>query len=66
MSEAENMAIKISKRIVDYKIQKDDEPTAASAAPQVSEKETMHEDIDSMTNCCQQDVRCFPVSIMPS
>ncbi len=46
MSEAENMAIKISKRIVDYKIQKDDEPTAASAAPQVPEKETMHEDIE--------------------
>ena len=45
MSEAENMAIKISKRIVDYKIQKDDEPTAASAAPQVPAKETMHEDI---------------------
>ena len=40
------MAIKISKRIVDYKIQKDDEPTAASAAPQVPEKETMHEDIE--------------------
>ena len=46
MSEAENMAIKIRKRIVDYKIQKDDEPTAASAAPQVPEKETMHEDIE--------------------
>ncbi len=46
MSEAENMAIKISKRIVDYKIQKDDEPTAASAASQVPEKETMHEDIE--------------------
>jgi len=46
VSEAENMAIKISKRIVDYKIQKDDEPTAASAAPQVPEKETMHEDIE--------------------
>ena len=46
MSEAENMAIKISKRIVDYKIQKDDEPTAASAAPQVPAKETMHEDIE--------------------
>ena len=46
MSEAENMAIKISKRIVDYKIQKDDKPTAASAAPQVPEKETMHEDIE--------------------
>ena len=46
MSEAENMAIKISKRIVDYKIQKDDEPMAASAAPQVPVKETMHEDIE--------------------
>ena len=45
MSEAEHMAIKISKRIVDYKVQKDDEP-AAAAAPKAPEKELMHEDIE--------------------